>query len=202
MFTQLLQYDRVAIAGGQWWRVFTCHFVHWSADHALWDFTAFVILLAMCLGRDVRRTILTIALSSLAIPVALLALLPSMQTYRGLSGIDSALFGLAWMLILRRLNHGRIGMWMLGAAFLAKLIFETITGSSIFVDSAAAQFVPVPLAHLVGFAIGLFCGIAGVGRFAHARYDGLRNERHAWQSLYRSARTSPVRAAPRVLSAR
>jgi rhomboid family GlyGly-CTERM serine protease len=206
MVSQLLQYDRVAIAGGQWWRVFTCHFVHWSADHLLWDAVAFAILFAMCFGRDARRTIATMVASSLAIPLAIALFLPSMQFYRGLSGIDSALFGLAWILILQRLpatnRWSRGATVLLGAGFLVKLLIETLTGATVFVDSVTAQFVPVPLAHLVGFAIGLLCGRAGVGRFARGRYDGRRNERHSRQPLYRSARPSPVRAAPRLLSAR
>jgi rhomboid family GlyGly-CTERM serine protease len=206
MFTELLQYDRVAIAGGQWWRVLTCHFVHWSADHLLWDALAFAILLAMCGTRDLRRTLATVGLSALTIPLAIMIFLPQMQTYRGLSGIDSALFGLASALLLQRLpksnRFARSGVWIIGIAFAIKLLIEIATGASVFVDSAAAQFVPVPLAHLVGFAIGLFCSIAGVGRFRTPRYDGRRNERHSRQSLYRPARPSPVRAAPRIVSTR
>jgi rhomboid family GlyGly-CTERM serine protease len=206
MFTQLLQYDRVAIAGGQWWRVLTCHLVHWSADHLLWDAFAAAILLAICLRHDVRRTLATIALSALTIPLAIMIFLPQMQTYRGLSGIDSALFGLASAMLLQQLPRSsrvaRAGVWMIGVGFAVKLLIETFTGSTVFVDSVAAQFVPVPLAHLVGFAIGLFCSIAGVGRFRMPRYDGRRNERHSRQSLYRPARSSPVRAAPRIISTR
>jgi rhomboid family GlyGly-CTERM serine protease len=196
----LLEYNRAAIAGGQWWRVFTCHFVHWSADNLLWDALAFVVLLAICIHQDVRRTIATIALSSVAIPISLLLLLPQMQTYRGLSGIDSALFGLAWMMFVQHSRRYRMPLVLLGIAFLAKLLIETTTGRSIFVDSTAAQFVPVPLAHLVGFVVGALLG-ADVGRILFPRYDCWRNERHSRQPLYCSARTSPVRATSWFVSA-
>ena len=32
-----LQYDRAALAAGQGWRIFTCHWTHFSLDHLLWD---------------------------------------------------------------------------------------------------------------------------------------------------------------------
>ena len=45
-------------------------------------------------------------------------------------------------------------------AFMVKTGFETITGSAVFADSARGGFVPVPLAHLVGFLVGALTSLA------------------------------------------
>src|SRR5258708_38375144 len=43
-----MQYDRLAVAHGAWWRLLTSHFVHWSVDHLFWDVLAFGVLGWMC----------------------------------------------------------------------------------------------------------------------------------------------------------
>ena len=35
------QYERAAIAAGQWWRMLTGHLTHWNMDHLLWDVLMF-----------------------------------------------------------------------------------------------------------------------------------------------------------------
>jgi hypothetical protein len=45
-------------------------------------------------------------------------------------------------------------------AFAAKLLYETTTGATLFVNSPAAGFVPLPLVHLVGGCVGLVVGLA------------------------------------------
>ena len=37
-----LQYERPALAAGELWRLLTCHFTHWSAEHLAWDALVFL----------------------------------------------------------------------------------------------------------------------------------------------------------------
>ena len=76
-----------------------------------------------------------------------------------MSGLDSAMFGLLAVSLLRDQWYHRhqvafAATFALCCAFAAKLAIECATGSAIFVRSAKAGFVPVPLAHLVGAAAG------------------------------------------------
>lgn len=160
MLGELLQYDRTAIEAGEFYRLITGHFVHWNLDHFIWDAAVFVALLVIGIRIDRRRTLATLAVASVAIPGVLWFALPEMQTYRGLSGLDSALFALVATRWWRDCNaagnaRGSTALAALGAAFIAKLVYEITTGQTLFVDSIAAGFVPIPLAHLVGGAVGL-----------------------------------------------
>jgi len=159
-----LQYDRVAIAAGEWWRLMTSHFVHWSGEHFFWDVLAFGVLGWLCERDDARPFLTCVGLSAILIPLVLWFAMPAMLTYRGLSGIDSALFALLAVRIARQsLTENdllKLGIaCVVSAGFAAKVGFECLTGATLFVDSAAAGMTPVPLAHVVGGVIGMACGL-------------------------------------------
>lgn len=165
----LLQYDAGAIAGGQWWRIITCHFTHWTADHLMWDAVTFAALGFACERMHRRATLACLAVAAIAIPLAIAAAMPELATYRGLSGLDSALFMLLAVFVVRRSWAGG-GRWLGIAAaaaiagFAGKTMFEVATGTTLFVESSGA-FVPIPLSHLAGAAAGLV-----IGAVAHLRW--------------------------------
>ncbi len=159
-----LQYDRAAIADGQLWRIVTCHLTHCSFDHLVWDVGVLLVLGCLCEMDDRRRWMRCVTLTVVLIPAALWVLMPALQTYRGLSGIDSALFVLLAASILKdSLATGR-RFWagatvVLLCGFVAKAAFEFLTAQTLFVDSAASGMVPIPLAHIVGGIVGAACVI-------------------------------------------
>jgi rhomboid family GlyGly-CTERM serine protease len=144
------------------WRFISCHFVHWSLPHQFWSLGAFFVLGAICEIRSRRRFAWCVAISALLIPAALLMLQPSLASYRGLSGIDSALFLLAAVPLLpkRPTNDPvtRIAVGVLLLGFVAKLVYEQWNGATVFVATGGV-FVPVPLAHLVGSFVGCACAL-------------------------------------------
>lgn len=159
-----LQFSRPAIADGQWWRLFTCHWTHWSLDHLMWDALVFVVLGILCERISRARMVVCLVVSAAAIPSVVWWLNPGLENYRGLSGLDSALFTLLLVALARSAIAERrwcgvaISMVML-AMFGGKVIYETVTGATIFADHVAGGFEPVPLAHAVGAVAGLVCGL-------------------------------------------
>lgn len=159
-----LEYDRAALGAGEWWRILTCHVTHWSADHLLWDVAVFAVL-GYISERDHKHFAFCVLGSAVVIPLAVWVALPEMEFYRGLSGIDSALFVFLAVTLLRQaLGHGKSRDTLIVAptvlllvGFAAKLVFEIATGTTVFVDSTTANFVPVPLAHAVGGVVGVLC---------------------------------------------
>lgn len=159
------EYNRQAILHGEWSRALTGHLTHWNFDHFIWDAATLLVLGVACVWRSVGRTVAALLGSAAAISASLFWLQPEVATYRGLSGLDSALFTLLVALIWR--ESRRTGRWKLAAvaitaafAFLAKAAFESATGATLFVDSETAGFIPLASAHLIGGATGGLVGLA------------------------------------------
>lgn len=165
------EYDRTAIESGQVWRVITGHFTHWSLDHLFWDVAVFAVLGAFAERRTGSAFVLCVLSSALAITAGVWCLRPDLALYRGLSGIDSALFVMVTAALardaLRRREWSVVAFTSTAlAAFVTKTCWETATGSALFVDAAAAGFEPVALAHAIGGLVGAVTGLlpAGGGR--------------------------------------
>jgi rhomboid family GlyGly-CTERM serine protease len=163
--------DRAAFSFADSYRILTCHFAHFSANHLLWDLLVFLALGICCEWIDRRRMILTLAASAVLIPLAALGWSPGIAVYRGLSGLDSALFGLAVGMMLRQHMKQR---WTLGivlscgllVAFAMKTAMELAFGVAVFADSNGAGFVPVPAAHAAGLLMGIItAGADTITRF-------------------------------------
>jgi rhomboid family GlyGly-CTERM serine protease len=153
--TSAWEFDRAAIFAGQWWRIATGHFTHWNFDHLLWDLTALAVLGAYCERQRPRVYAVALVASIVMISASLWFGLPTVGQYRGLSGIDSALFVLACGLYASDAHRRRDALGTIVAAlavlcFLGKIAFESLSGSTLFVDAAAAGFTPLPITHLLG----------------------------------------------------
>ncbi len=159
----VLQFDRAAIAHGQVWRFLTAHLTHFGNDHLRWDLLVFVVLGAIAERISRRNFLITLSVSAAVIMLGVWLAQPQFTIYRGLSGIDSALYGFVITDLLAagwRERHGFslvVGGLAL-AGFSAKCAFELATGDTVFVETGGA-FAPVPLAHLLGLAVGTAVGV-------------------------------------------
>ena len=158
------EYNRESILHGEWSRLLTGHLTHWNFDHFVWDAATLLVLGVACVWRSVGRTVSALLGSAVAISASLVWLQPDVATYRGLSGLDSALFTLLAAMIWR--ESRRTGRWKLGTVaiaaalgFLAKAAYESATGATLFVDSANADFIPLASAHLIGGVVGALVGL-------------------------------------------
>jgi membrane associated rhomboid family serine protease len=138
--------------GGAPWRIATCHFTHFTYEQLAWDAVVFLLLAIACERRNRGAFRATLLASVMVVPMAVLVF-SGVTTYRGLSGIDSALFGL---LLVAEWRRSRI-VALCGVAFVAKMIFEMRTGATLFVNSDA--FIAVPVAHIAGALAGVSVAI-------------------------------------------
>lgn len=136
----------------------TSHLCHWSWDHLWWDLLAFGSLSAVAIRLAGHRYFWCLGLSALAICFEFHLFQTDLSTYRGLSGIDSAIFGLITYQLFKVGGKARLMSVIAASAFSIKTGVEIISGNTVFVNAEQA-FTPVPSAHLVGFASGILSGI-------------------------------------------
>jgi rhomboid family GlyGly-CTERM serine protease len=153
-----LQLDRSLVGEGQLWRLVTCHLTHWGFGHYLWDAVVFAVLGALCETRQRRGYAWRLATSAIMISVVVLAADPGVQTYRGLSGVDTVLYVLvAGTLFCDSLaTRSRSGVLLstgLSLAVAAKIVFECLTGDTLFVQEG--NFAVAQSSHIAGAAAGL-----------------------------------------------
>ncbi len=152
--------DRAAIHNGEWWRLLTGHLAHWSFDHLIWDVAVFSVLGVVCERRDRRQFVICLLVSAIVISLGVLAFCPQFERYRGLSGVDCALFGLCLTTACQSSGMSRQGRCLLliaGVGFVLKVSWELATGGSLFVQSDVMT--PVPESHAIGAAVGVIVAL-------------------------------------------
>jgi rhomboid family GlyGly-CTERM serine protease len=143
-------FDRAAILRGEWWRLITGHLVHFSPSHLLFDLTVFVLAGGLVEARSRHLFWALLASATMLIALALLAFVPELRFYGGLSGIATA------MLFLIALNYaGQIGplRWcgivvVLGTV--TKFCIEVFSHQPLFAQFDSPTVRLVTLAHGMG----------------------------------------------------
>lgn len=151
----LVEYDRSAIIQGEWWRLWSGQFCHWSALHLFGNLAALAGL-AIIAGRAIRRWLPLLPLAAPLLSAFLLITAPALEHYRGLSGL------VALLVVGTAVEGGIIGR-VLGIAYLGKLVFDATTRS----PSALLPegIITAWQAHLGGILLGL---VAALGFWCQA----------------------------------
>jgi rhomboid family GlyGly-CTERM serine protease len=157
--TSLLSIDLASPQGIQLHQLLGCHLLHWSAEHLFWDLAMFCILGGLCERWWPKQYYLTVAISAVLIPLLIMAFQPNISSYRGLSGIDTAIFSLMATNVcfasLRRSDWSQAVLFgSLLISLVGKVAYEFATGDLLFVSEL--NFIPLPLAHLIGGIVGAF----------------------------------------------
>ena len=172
---QFLQFDRAAIAAGEAWRLATGHFTHWNAEHLQWDLLMFVVLGTLCEMRNPQRMRRCVVAAAGVVSMLVFCVFTDIDTYRGLSGIDTALFTLLAIELMRDARRQRSGMLAIvtGAlllGFVAKTAYEAVTGQAMFVNQQSAGFELLVWDHIVAAVVGTLFAL-GVGVACNCKAD-------------------------------
>lgn len=153
-----LEYRPDATGPGQLWRIFTCHFCHFNLEQLFWNGLATLVGVLLLIRLDPAGLRSATLGAMVAIPCTVGLLAPDLATYRGLSGLASAIYVLAGVRLLETAPHRARQVrliQLLLAGFLGKCAYEYLTGSTVFVHDTGGAYLPVPVAHLAGGLVGL-----------------------------------------------
>ncbi|MEW6600489.1 MAG: rhombosortase [Nitrospirota bacterium] len=161
----LMIYDRQAILNGEYWRLLSGHFVHFSGTHLTYDLFAFGIVGWIIESKGERYLGLLCLLMALSISTFLFITRPDMRYYGGLSGLAC---GCISYLALTGI-YGKMRQPALYALVLLCLITKTgaevYYGHSLLPYPGELSFVPEPMSHLIGImTIIIFITIRTVKR--------------------------------------
>ena len=161
-----LLYDRGAILDGQWWRLWTGHWLHFSPSHLGWN----VAVLAGAGGwlERLRPGSLPrfVLVAAPLLSAGLLAFAPDMPTYGGLSGLGA---GVVVLLILEQLRRSTTSRaWWFGALALVGLKFglDAWSPSPLFASFGTNAVRVSSLAHILGALAAMALFLARAGRAA------------------------------------
>lgn len=152
--SELLVYDRARVTQGEWWRVLTSHWVHFSVSHLFWN--ALVVAVAGSWAERLlpwRARILYLVAAGV-IGAALHALEPSLARYGGLSGVAAGLVVFLAMVQLRRGTDSRWFWWTVLGLLVVKIVAETLLASPLLARFPDPAMRSMAIAHLAGAVAG------------------------------------------------
>jgi rhomboid family GlyGly-CTERM serine protease len=154
-----LQYDRTAIAGGEWWRLVTAHVVHLGLLHGALNIAGLTLIWVLFAREySAGRWAVIILASIAAIDAGLWLRDPEIDWYVGASGV---LHGALAAGVVARMHRRDPDGWLLAAFLAAKLSYEQFAGAMPF----SAGIGPVIVnAHLYGAAGALVAALPQPGR--------------------------------------
>lgn len=155
-----LEFNRTLMAEGQWWRLFTGHWVHYGFYHLAMNVSAFLLCGYILLRHlPLSHYALLLGVCLLGVGWALYWLSPQLHYYAGLSGVLHGLLTAGIILSCQR------APWLSGAVLVllaGKLVQEQ---SAHFDANHPLLLAPVAVnAHCYGAVIGAVFGLAELAR--------------------------------------
>ncbi|MGD2119905.1 MAG: rhombosortase [Chromatiales bacterium] len=147
-------FDADAVAQGELWRLFTAHWLHSDAEHALWDIAALAMLGWMFEQRLAGRLFGALLMGTVAVNGWLLLSANAPEFYCGLSGILNSLLVVGLVQTWRDWPHPVV--WLTGVGALLKIVIELNSGQALITDTVWPS---VPQAHAAGYLAGLLLSV-------------------------------------------
>lgn len=163
--------DRAAVAGGQLWRLWTGHWVHFSTSHLVWNLL--VLLLAgswleyLQPGRLWRHA----ACSAPFIAASVLVFEPGLRVYGGLSGLAMSVVAFLTLEQIRTSGAPRLPWLLVLLLLAAKAGHDLATSESWFARLDGAGVRTSSIAHAAGLTAAVLhvAGLRGLDRLRSLR---------------------------------
>ncbi|MRI31652.1 rhombosortase [Endozoicomonas sp. OPT23] len=145
-----LAFSRSGLAGGDWWRLITPHFVHLSWQHLAMN-SLVLVAFAGLYGSEQRLTLLLLLFLSLTVSAGLWFNNPGIERYVGFSGVLTGLMVVGAVMTFQKDKLVNLGVLLI---ILGKVVFEQWQKQEV-ITSAFAGIPTVVDAHLYGAVAGM-----------------------------------------------
>lgn len=146
-----LRFSRQALEQGEWWRLFSAHFVHLGWTHAVLNMLGVLLCCALAPGLFNRHVWVKTGALALCVGALLWWISPGVPNYVGLSGVLYGLFALG--LLPQAWRGDRLASLAL-AATAAWMLWQWGMGPSAVEEGLIGGSI-ISIAHIYGFALGL-----------------------------------------------
>jgi rhomboid family GlyGly-CTERM serine protease len=167
---EALIYDREKILAGEFWRMFTGHWVHFSMRHLIVDVSAFAIIGLIVEAKRLPGFSCLCIGAPWLISGASLVFSPQMERYGGLSALALAAFVFLAVHHFREFGISRdLSFAMLALAGI-KILFEIASGEAIFVHSSDPAIRVAAVSHVAGAVVGAVWALCGFRKDSGLRF--------------------------------
>jgi len=157
--TSLFAYQRDWLNTGEWWRIFTAHFMHSNVFHFILNIIGLFLLWLLHGEYSTPRAFaINILLLCAGISLCIYIWSPAIFWYVGLSGVLHGIF--AWGVVIEIFLKRKTG-YLLLVGLIVKLIDEQFFSTSQFMSELIEVNVAID-AHFYGAVIGLVLGTISV----------------------------------------
>jgi rhomboid family GlyGly-CTERM serine protease len=167
-----LELSRQSLSAGQVWTILTGPLLHVTFEHLLFDLLGLLIV-GWIFEPMMRGGMAIIVLAiNVAVAMAVFAIYPDVDSYRGLSSLDQGLLAAGAAALAWKRNWRAAAI--IGIVLAAKWTFELLQGGPMmgFVSTDATRYgAPVPWTHAIGGLIGAASMLVWLGSadFRHRR---------------------------------
>lgn len=149
---QTLRYQQNWHSNGEYWRIFSAHWVHLNTPHLLLNALGLVLCMGITSpGWSISRWIIYHFLLVLGISILFTLLSPELQWYAGYSGV---LYGIFMLAAIDLYQRDKLIAVVLGIAISTKIILEQVGGFNVTSSAFIGSLVVID-AHLYGALLAL-----------------------------------------------
>ena len=151
-----LEYNRLAIAEGELWRLISGHLLHSNLAHLLLNLAGLLVIMLLYAPFSKRLAFgWQLVILSLGISIGLWLFASQITHYVGLSGV---LHGILCYGAVLDIRQGHRSGWLILLGLFGKLVYEHYYGPDVELGALIAAEVAIE-AHLYGAIVGLLLGL-------------------------------------------
>ncbi|PID73569.1 MAG: rhombosortase [Desulfobacterales bacterium] len=143
-------FDRSALIRGEFWRIFTCHFVHFSNTHLTYNLITFGIAGYVFEKKNYSYFFLLLLCLAFSISISLLTLKPNMRYYGGLSGVVCGVLYYCALMGIKETRPWQTICFLTVLFLPIKIAVEIYNSASVLPYFGNQSFIPMQTSHIAG----------------------------------------------------